>query len=273
MQKSNLPNGTIFIAVGAILGFFALAVLAWRGLVAWSINRSIRRAAAIQSHRESKSHLRGRRKSNFYDQNPDSTMSMSMEKLATEGRQPPAQAKAPAPSTNLFFSPTAGIRSTGSGSRVSSYLPAGYYGASNAAAGAARVLGPRSQGYSRASSTGPSPPESPEAKPKRHGSKSHHRRRRSQDDRRHSHGHESGTERGDRSSRSQRRRSSRAGITHEELMSHLNSGAPDPDRTYHSRRRSSNGRSVTRGDNESDRSPGRKHRHSRRHSSSRRDRE
>jgi hypothetical protein len=41
MQKSSLPEGTFFIAVGAVLAFLGAGVLLWRLLVAWSINRSV----------------------------------------------------------------------------------------------------------------------------------------------------------------------------------------------------------------------------------------
>lgn len=49
MQRSKLPEGTVFICVGAALGFIAFLILAWRGLVAWSIHRSVKRAANLQS--------------------------------------------------------------------------------------------------------------------------------------------------------------------------------------------------------------------------------
>ncbi|KAI5286509.1 hypothetical protein KEM54_006734 [Ascosphaera aggregata] len=42
-QVSKYPEGFIFILVGSIIGFAFLGVLAWRGLIAWSINRSVRR--------------------------------------------------------------------------------------------------------------------------------------------------------------------------------------------------------------------------------------
>ena len=48
IQKSNAPEGTLFIAVGSVLGALGLAVLAWRGIVAWSVNRSVRRSAMLR---------------------------------------------------------------------------------------------------------------------------------------------------------------------------------------------------------------------------------
>ncbi|OCL06964.1 hypothetical protein AOQ84DRAFT_223326, partial [Glonium stellatum] len=59
MQKSNLPDGTVFICVGAALGFMGAAILAWRGLVAWSLHRSVQRAALAQNLADSKTLLHG----------------------------------------------------------------------------------------------------------------------------------------------------------------------------------------------------------------------
>lgn len=61
MQTSSTPEGAVFIAVGAVLGFLGLAVLAWRGLVAWSVNRSVRQSAMMQSS-ETKGLLRSSRR-------------------------------------------------------------------------------------------------------------------------------------------------------------------------------------------------------------------
>ncbi|EGY17688.1 uncharacterized protein VDAG_01370 [Verticillium dahliae VdLs.17] len=48
MQHSTAPEGTVFIAVGAILGAFGLGILLWRGIVACLLHRSVRRAAMEQ---------------------------------------------------------------------------------------------------------------------------------------------------------------------------------------------------------------------------------
>lgn len=64
MQTSSTPEGAVFIAVGAVLGFLGLAVLAWRGLVAWSVNRSVRQSAMMQSS-ETKGLLRSSRRKRY----------------------------------------------------------------------------------------------------------------------------------------------------------------------------------------------------------------
>ncbi|KAE8348642.1 hypothetical protein BDV28DRAFT_143048 [Aspergillus coremiiformis] len=174
MQTSDTPEGTIFIAVGAILGFFGLAVLAWRGMVAWSVNRSVRKAAILQSS-EAKGLLRSRRKRSAHRSH--GSVSVSMEKMGASHRgnyANPRASKAASSNSGLFFSPTAGVHS--GGNRGSSYLPAGYYAAGSAAAGNGSRqsmqfsspdlpgFGPQSQGYTRTKS-GPSPPGTPTQAP------------------------------------------------------------------------------------------------------------
>ncbi|KAJ6109545.1 hypothetical protein N7486_001780 [Penicillium sp. IBT 16267x] len=137
MQTSNTPEGTVFIAVGAFLGFIGLAVLAWRGMVAWSVNRSVRRAAMAQSA-ESKRLLRGSRKKRstaVYSAAP--AMDVSLDKLgtATRASYKPSR-RVSSNHSGLFYSPTAGggggshpSPNTPAGNRNSSYLPAGFYAA------------------------------------------------------------------------------------------------------------------------------------------------
>ncbi|KAJ3500489.1 hypothetical protein NM208_g17130 [Fusarium decemcellulare] len=48
MQHSSAPDGTIFIAVGAILGAFGIAILLWRLIVGILLHRSVERAAKAQ---------------------------------------------------------------------------------------------------------------------------------------------------------------------------------------------------------------------------------
>lgn len=43
MQASRLPEDFVFIVVGATLAFIAFIILAWRIIMAWSINRSFKR--------------------------------------------------------------------------------------------------------------------------------------------------------------------------------------------------------------------------------------
>ncbi|KAI5795230.1 hypothetical protein EDC01DRAFT_77381 [Geopyxis carbonaria] len=132
MQRSSLPEGTVFIAVGAGLGFFALVVLAWRGLVAWSLHRSVKRAAHDSAYADTKAmlrppHQRGGKSSHtnngggggFYAAGPGSTL--SLDHLASSGRSPAPQAA----NSSLFFSPTS--NAAGGNDRRSTYLPAGFY--------------------------------------------------------------------------------------------------------------------------------------------------
>ena len=179
MQHSNLPEGTVFIAVGSALAFIALTFLLWRALVAWLLHRSARRAQhGFPSHKyglghggDSKSMLHNA--APFYDHGQGSHL--SMEKLnSTKGT-----AKTVAPKGSLFFSPTAGAGMHTPGNRGSGYHPAGYYNASASTVGgigqgavgggtpsrsrprSMADLAPQIHGYQRARSQGPSPPISP----------------------------------------------------------------------------------------------------------------
>jgi hypothetical protein len=142
MQKSDLPDGTVFICVGAILAAFAAAVLAWRGLVAWSLHRSVERAAMAQNISDMKamSAVPGKKRGMYNVVGANSTMSLdhlAAAPMATSKSAKRSQgAEVPGKSTSsLFFSPTAGgaggLRD--STNRSSSYLPAGYYPTGNAA--------------------------------------------------------------------------------------------------------------------------------------------
>ncbi|KAI9840805.1 MAG: hypothetical protein M1837_001278 [Sclerophora amabilis] len=191
MQHSTLPEGTIFIAVGAGLGFLALAILAWRGLVAWSLHRSVKRAAMQQTVADQKTFFRPPGGGKIYSTTGPS--SLSIDRLAYGGRGGAASSnahRAHTPSESLFFSPTAarsGSRAglDPAGNRNSGYLPAGFYAAGNSAPGGngngsgmtqlgggimnLAGAGPKSQGYTRARSMGPSPPGSPGLRPTSRG--------------------------------------------------------------------------------------------------------
>ncbi|KAK2751913.1 hypothetical protein FQN55_008655 [Onygenales sp. PD_40] len=179
LRKSNVPEGTIFIAVGAALGAFGLGVVAWRGLVAWSINRSVRRAATGQNQSDATALLSKKRKSGIYKQSAGPAM--SMEKMGNPSRHSRISQRGHTPNSSLFFSPTAGAGMHAPGNRGSGYLPAGYYaaGTSNVGNGPGLAhatqsiglspLGPQAQGYSRTRSTGPSPPGSPSLPPASRG--------------------------------------------------------------------------------------------------------
>jgi hypothetical protein len=55
MQKSSVPEGTVFICVGALLGFLLLSVLMWRMVGWYLIHRSVRRANERLGYGEMKS--------------------------------------------------------------------------------------------------------------------------------------------------------------------------------------------------------------------------
>ncbi|MCJ1309941.1 hypothetical protein MMC25_003602 [Agyrium rufum] len=150
MQKSSLPEGTVFIAVGAALGFIFLAMIAWRGLVAWSLHRSVKRNEFDAARGKYKSygdvlgghhHHHGRglgsdvknsvlRNVPFYNQHgnrPESAV--SLEHLAPKQGKSGLKSSHQTPASSLFFSPTAGAGkppSSGVGAG-GGYLPAGYY--------------------------------------------------------------------------------------------------------------------------------------------------
>ncbi|KAL1968509.1 hypothetical protein VTN77DRAFT_1719 [Rasamsonia byssochlamydoides] len=162
MRQSNLPEGTVFIAVGAALGFVGLSVLAWRAMVAWSINRSVRRAAMEQAQLETKTLLNNnnnKRKSRRHSRrrshrHHDGGNSVSMEKLGPSHRHSHmAGPKSPGAQSSLFYSPTASAGMPQAANRTSTYLPAGYYSTGAAAPG----------GHNR--NLGPSPPGSPSLPP------------------------------------------------------------------------------------------------------------
>ncbi|KAF2630821.1 hypothetical protein BU25DRAFT_387021 [Macroventuria anomochaeta] len=144
MQKSDLPDGTVFICVGAILGFLGACVLLWRGLVAWSLHRSVKRAALAQNLADMKamSAVPGKKRGMYTHVGASSTMSLDHLSAAPTGHSRPQKPFAQAPggtppraASSLFFSPTAGGAAglAQQGNRSSNYLPAGYYAAGNAA--------------------------------------------------------------------------------------------------------------------------------------------
>lgn len=180
MQKSSAPEGTVFIAVGACLAFLGLCVLAWRAMVAWTINRSVKRAAmasVLASDAKTKYGPGGK----LYAAPQGS--SLSLEVLNSSGkpmapathnadnRKSTRKEQAKADPSSLFFSPTAGPNRNSSympvtQNRSSTYLPAGYYAASGAQAAGGRdstIIGgaPNLQPtYNRHSRADYSPPSS-----------------------------------------------------------------------------------------------------------------
>ncbi|KAG9196268.1 hypothetical protein G6011_01389 [Alternaria panax] len=191
MQKSDLPDGTVFICVGAILAFFGAAVLAWRGLVAWSLHRSVKRAAMAQNLADIKamSAVPGKKRGMYNVVGASSTMSLDHLNAAPIGKSSKAFAGTPAaqkPASSLFFSPTAGgaagMRDSVA-ARSSTYLPAGYYASGNAAPAAGSpqmhiggqnpnnlsALSLSTPGNRFSARSGMSPPESPSLPPSRGG--------------------------------------------------------------------------------------------------------
>lgn len=190
MQKSSLPEGTMFICIGAILGFLGFCVLAWRAMIAYTINRSVKRAALasiMASDAKAPAWFAGGTPmkkgpgGKMYKQ-PTDASSLSLEALTANGKKLDSHRVSVAPTrkeqkrdpSGLFFSPTASglgmsnaphmaAMGANPGARNSTYLPAGYYAspAAQATAGAANSnLGGPAPLYSRTT-----PPESPGARP------------------------------------------------------------------------------------------------------------
>ncbi|RKU41862.1 hypothetical protein DL546_001783 [Coniochaeta pulveracea] len=179
MRQSTLPDGTVFICVGAILGLFGAAILIWRGVVAFLLKRSVEKAAKAQYVPDSKT------SSNFpappapfYHRYStlDSTPNLSNPTTSGRGQRRttrgPTVPSATPSMTNLFFSPTAAAGAGGntSANRESRFLPSGFYAATSAA--------PANQGHghsisltdlapgNRASQAVRTPPESPNLMPR-----------------------------------------------------------------------------------------------------------
>ena len=189
MNRSTLPDGTVFICVGAILGLFGLAILIWRGIVSYLLKRSVEKAAMAQHTTNDKASTSfPAPPETFYKYTDDSSPSLAASLVAARGQRRTPRGPIPsAPSaTNLFFSPTAagaaGGTTTTPANRHSSFLPSGFYAATSAAPAAGQGQG---HGHSislsnlnPASSNGgagagghfpvrQTPPESPELQPLR----------------------------------------------------------------------------------------------------------
>ncbi|QIX00112.1 hypothetical protein AMS68_005629 [Peltaster fructicola] len=167
MQQQTMPEGTVFIAVGAVLAFLGACVLLWRGAVAWKNIKELGGAGSGYNPA-----FKG---ATYHDLGS----SVSMEALTPTGKQMKTHFKdidsgrsTPPPAANLFFSPTAQGRNVNSiyseGNRNSSYLPAGYYAQpSSQVAGGNRntVIGGTVPPFARNSAYEPSPPGSPALRP------------------------------------------------------------------------------------------------------------
>ena len=143
MQKSSLPEGTFFIAVGATLAFLGACLLLWRLLVAWSIHRNVKRTAMASvrgggSEKRSSSYW-GPSNSSGY--NPvskggslykDAGSNLSLDRLTSAGKpmkphfRESMTERGATPPANLFFSPTAQAANRDS-HRLSGHMPPGFY--------------------------------------------------------------------------------------------------------------------------------------------------
>lgn len=171
MQQSNLPQGTVFIAVGAILGTFAVAILVWRAVVACLLHRSVKRATLAQQVANDKNSYPPP-SAPFYKYS-DHASSISLGN--TPGPRAARKLRGPIPSStpsqsNLFFSPTAPSGAGGAANRESRFLPSGFYasGAGSPQQGHGHSISltnlrPDSHGHARP--VDPSPPESPSLVP------------------------------------------------------------------------------------------------------------
>ncbi|KAL2268689.1 hypothetical protein VTJ83DRAFT_3535 [Remersonia thermophila] len=190
MNHSTLPDGTVFIAVGAILGAFGVAILLWRAIVACLLHRSIKNAALAQHAANNGHGKHGKSDKNaasfpappaqFYKYTDrDSSPSLAGGPGGAGGTTGRRSHRGPTPSatpsqTNLFFSPTAAGPSSGLGANRNSsvLLPSGFYAASTAASAnnhhahgnsiSMSTLRPSSRGRAM----GPSPPGSPDIGPR-----------------------------------------------------------------------------------------------------------
>lgn len=179
MHKTNLPEGFVFICVGAALAFCGLCVLAWRGLVAWSLHRSVKRTASDRYMSEKKSMYGGPPTYSSAYHSAD----VSMEHLTAKdtsykgatrhdrqsrSHSKPAQRASRQPTnSNLFFSPTAGVGQN-MANRTSSYLPAGYYASSGTTLGSSSMTnlgGHPAAGYGRVDTASDSPERRPVSRP------------------------------------------------------------------------------------------------------------
>ncbi|KAI0201321.1 hypothetical protein F4808DRAFT_426076 [Astrocystis sublimbata] len=175
MQKSNLPQGTVFIAVGAILGAFAVAILIWRIVVGCLLHRSVKRATLAQQVANDKSAYPPSSAPLYKYSDHASSLSLGTAPATRGARKsrPPVPSSTPS-QTNLFFSPTAPAGAGTPGNRESRFLPSGFYasGAGSPQQGNGHAISmtnlrPDSHGHGSARGVEPSPPETPNLAPPR----------------------------------------------------------------------------------------------------------
>ncbi|GKT40842.1 uncharacterized protein ColSpa_01023 [Colletotrichum spaethianum] len=174
MHRSSAPQGTVFIAVGAILGAFGLGILIWRGIVACLLHRSVARAANAQHLANDKASFPAPPAQFYKYTDRESTPSL----VPNAGRGVRRTQRGPIPSatpsqSNLFFSPTAaggGNNNNSTNARDSRFLPSGFYAAATSSPSPAHGhsisltnLRPESRGQygSRNTLRESTPPDSP----------------------------------------------------------------------------------------------------------------
>ncbi|KAF5553969.1 hypothetical protein FMEXI_2170 [Fusarium mexicanum] len=170
MRHSSAPDGTVFIAVGAILGALGLAILLWRLIVGILLHRSVERAAKAQHDENAKTGFPAPPAPFYKYTDTGSTMSLSAGRGVRRTTRGPVLSSTPSAS-NLFFSPTAAASGNGAGNRGSAFLPSGFYAAGTSSPGGQHEnnismtnLRPDSRGHFGTPSRhtlNPSPPDSP----------------------------------------------------------------------------------------------------------------
>ncbi|KAM6522398.1 hypothetical protein FALCPG4_012059 [Fusarium falciforme] len=177
MQHSSAPDGTVFIAVGAILGALGAAILLWRLIVGILLHRSVERAAKAQHDANAKQGFPAPPAPFYKYTDTGSTMSLSAGRGVRRTTRGPVLSSTPSAS-NLFFSPTAAATGNGGpGNRGSAFLPSGFYAAGTSSPGGSHEhsisltnLRPDSRGQFGNPSRhtlNPTPPESPAVNPRR----------------------------------------------------------------------------------------------------------
>ncbi|KAK9486179.1 hypothetical protein V1527DRAFT_423508 [Lipomyces starkeyi] len=168
-KESNAPEGTVFIAVGSVIGGIALAILGWRGLVAYSLHKSLKASSAAYAS-EPKGTGTSSGRGGFFGSKRQNTgafyatgagSAVSLDQLTSTGRAVnnarPISAyddigmprTGPSFNTSTFYSPTAGAMGMSaamgnalsglSTNRSSTYLPSGHYGVNNGASSSASL--------------------------------------------------------------------------------------------------------------------------------------
>lgn len=172
MQHSSAPEGTVFIAVGAILGAFAVAILLWRAIVSLMLHRSVERATMAQMDRDTKGTGFPAPPAPFYKYTDRQSTTSFGQDSGPQPRSTRRTNRGPTPSnlsqSNLFFSPTANTGANAASNRASGFLPSGFYAGGSSTPGAQPMgsnigmtnLRPDAHGHYVSASRN-TPPESP----------------------------------------------------------------------------------------------------------------